>query len=82
MSNVAVPKRVPAPVLRVVAPDGADVARWSLAEIDRPDLAAAEAIARLRVSVRPNGWHVVVEGPCARLRAALDLIGQHDVIAG
>ena len=70
-----------APVLRVVAGDGRDVARWTLGEIDSPDLAAAEAIARLRQSVRAQGWRVVVERPCAPLHMALELIGLADVIA-
>ncbi len=74
------PRNTDEPVLRVVTPDGHDIARWSLGEIERPDLAAAESIARLQASVRPNGWLVVVERPCRRLRLALGLIGLGDVI--
>ena len=62
------------PVLKVVGARGMQVARWTLTEIDPPDLAAAEAIARLQASVRAQGWDVVVQSPCPRLRACLELL--------
>jgi ABC-type transporter Mla MlaB component len=65
----------------VLSQHGEEVARWPLASLRRPDLAAIDDLARVRLAARRLGCSIVVLDACAELRALLDLVGLDAVVS-
>lgn len=64
----------------VVVGDGREVAIARVADLGRPDLAAIDAIARLQLAARRQGWEVRLSGTCRELGELLDLAGLAEVL--
>lgn len=64
----------------VVLGDGREVAIARVAELGRPDLSAVDAIARLQLAVRRQGWKIRLTGTCGELGELLDLAGLSEAV--
>jgi len=59
----------------LVAPDGAEMARWALPARRAPDLSLVDALARLQLRARRSGCTIRLVDPSPRLSELLDLAG-------
>jgi len=59
----------------VVARDGAEVARWPLVGIGRPDLRVVDELARMQLAARRAGWSIRLAEISTALAELLDLLG-------
>ncbi len=64
----------------VVLGDGREVAIARVAELGRPDLSAVDAIARLQLAARRQGWRIRLTGTCGELGELLDLAGLSEAV--
>jgi hypothetical protein len=63
----------------LVVDDGSEVVLDRL-DARRPDLALVDALVRLQLAARRQGWTVALRGPTADLRGLLELVGLADVL--
>jgi hypothetical protein len=65
----------------VVIVDGdVDIAVVPMAGLYQPDLDVVDALARLQLVVRRQGWAVCLRHPCEELTALLELAGLSGVV--
>jgi hypothetical protein len=60
----------------------AELARWSLAQWDRPDLAVVDQLARRQLAARRLDCSIRLWGACAELVELLDLVGLGELVTG
>lgn len=70
----------PQPMIVVLDELGQEVGTTSLVQLGSPDLDAVDAVARLRLVARRQGWDLRVRGACSRLTTLLDLVGMADLL--
>jgi ABC-type transporter Mla MlaB component len=66
--------------LVVVLGDGREVPLCRVADLGRPDLSAVDALARLQLAARRQGWSIRLTGVCRELGSLLDLCGLAEVV--
>lgn len=67
-------------VSSVLECDGSDVVVCDVGALERPDLTAVDALARLQLTARRAGGHIRLLHAGDRLRELLDLVGLDDVL--
>ena len=65
--------------IRVVGPDGSELARYALEGSESPDMSAVDQVARVALSARRLGGGIELSEVSAALRELLELCGLRDV---
>ncbi len=60
----------------------AEIASWSLARLDRPDLAVVDQLARLQLEARRLGCAIRLRDACVELLELLALLGLDEIVTG
>ncbi|MFN2478681.1 MAG: hypothetical protein ABR615_05855 [Pseudonocardiaceae bacterium] len=60
----------------------AEVASWSLACLNRPDLDVVDQLARLQLAARRLGCKIRLRDACVELLELLDLLGLEEIVTG
>jgi hypothetical protein len=66
----------------VLGPDGSPLATWPVGGPDHADLSTVEALARLVLTARRQGYNVALTDICPELLALLDLVGLRRQVVG
>lgn len=66
----------------LVTRNGAEVARWTLAETGQADLATVETLVRLQLAARRLGYRLTLLDPDLELLGLIYLVGLPDVLCG
>jgi hypothetical protein len=66
----------------VLVRDGAELARWPLAQQDRLDLAVVDQLARWQLAAGRLGCAIRLLGACPELAGLLDLVGLGELVSG
>jgi len=64
----------------LVVDDETEIVLWRVNGPIRRDLSLVDALARLQLAARRQGWTIRVDNPCAHMSALLEFLGLRDAL--